>query len=110
MSTAALPGWLDPELLQWILVVALVVVAYLLFVVLRFVHRLLAKLVLCAALVGLGVSLWVQRAELQDCALTCECSLYGQEVVIPVEQLPEDLRTLDADGEVLCQRGSSILS
>ncbi len=110
MSAAALPGWLDPELLQWILVVALVAVVYLLFLVLRFVHRLLAKIVLLVALVGLGVSLWIQRADLQDCARTCECSLYGQEVVIPVEQLPEDLRTLDADGEVLCQRDSTVLS
>ena len=110
MSAAALPGWLDPELLQWILVVALAVVAYLLFVVLRFVRRLVAKLVLLIALVGLGVSLWAQRADLQDCAVTCECSLYGQEVVIPFEELPEDLRTLDANGEALCQRGSSMLT
>ncbi len=110
MSAAALPGWLDPELLKWILVVALVFVAYLLFAVLRFVRRLVAKIVLCIALVGLGVSLWAQRADLQDCAVTCECSLYGQEVVIPFEQLPEDLRTFDAKGEALCQRGSSMLT
>lgn len=89
---------------------ALVVVAYLLFLVLRFVHRLVVKLVLFVALVGLGVSLWVQRADLGDCALTCECSLYGQEVVIPVEQLPEELWTLDAQGEVLCRRDSSMLT
>lgn len=110
MSAAALPSWLDPELLQWLIVAALVVVTYLLFLVLRFVHRLVAKLVLFAVLVGLGVSLWVQRADLQDCALTCECSLFGQEVVIPFDQLPEDLRTLDANGEARCLSGASILT
>ena len=109
MSAAALPDWLDPELLQWFIVVILAVVAYLLYIVLRFVRRLVAKVVLFVVLVGLGVSLWVQRAELEDCALSCECSLYGQEVVIPVEQLPEHLRTFDANGEASCLNGSAIL-
>ena len=110
MSAAALPAWLDPELLQWIIVVVMAVVAYLLYIVLRFVRRLVAKVVLLVALVGLGLSLWVQRADLQDCARTCECSLYGQEVDIPFEQLPEDLRFSDENGDVGCRSGSLILA
>ncbi len=110
MSAAALPSWLDPELLQWLIVVVLAVVAYLLYIVLRFVRRLVAKVVLLVLLVGLGVSLWVQRADLEDCALTCECTLFGQEVVIPVEQLPEHLRTFDANGEARCSIGSEFLT
>lgn len=110
MSAATLPDWLDPELLRWLIVAVLAVVAYLLYIVLRFVRRLVAKVLLLVVLVGLGVSLWVQRADLEDCALTCECTLYGQEVVIPVEQLPEQLRTFDADGEAACSLGPEILS
>ena len=110
MSAAALPAWLDPELLQWIMVVALAVVLYLLYVVIRFVHRIVAKVMLLVALVGLGVSLWVQRGDLRDCAVTCECSLYGQAVDIPFEQLPEDLRFRDANGEAVCLSGSPILA
>ena len=106
MSAAALPDWLDPQLLRWLIVAVLAVVAYLLYIVLRFVRRLVAKVLLLVVLVGLGVSLWVQRADLEDCALTCECTLYGQEVVIPVEQLPENLRTFDANGEPSCSIGS----
>ena len=110
MSVAALPDWLDPELLRWLIVAVLAVVAYLLYIVLRFVRRLVAKVLLLVVLVGLGVSLWVQRADLEGCALTCECTLYGQEVVIPVEQLPEHLRTFDADGEATCAIGAERLS
>ena len=110
MSAAALPSWLDPELLQWLIVVVLAVVAYLLYIVLRFVHRLVAKVALLVVLVGLGVSLWVQRADLEDCALTCECTLYGQQVVIPVDQLPEHLRTIDANGVASCSIGAEILN
>ncbi|MCQ3805743.1 MAG: hypothetical protein OXB92_06955 [Acidimicrobiaceae bacterium] len=110
MSEAALPDWLDPEFLRLLIVAVLVVVAFLLYIVLRFVRRLVAKVVLLVLLVGLGVSLWVQRADLEDCALTCECTLYGQEVVIPVEQLPENLRTIDANGDAGCSIASEVLS
>ena len=106
MSAAALPSWLDPLLLQWIIVVALVVVGYLLYLVARFVRRLIAKVLLLVILASLGVSLWIQRADLQDCARTCECRLYGQEVVIPVDQLPEDLRTVDTNGMPTCLNAS----
>lgn len=102
MSTAALPSWLDPRLLQWIIVVVLVVLAYLLYVVLRFVRRLVAKIILVIILGVLGVSLWVQRSDLQDCVRTCECSLFGQEVVIPVDQIPEELRTINPDNTPGC--------
>lgn len=106
MATAALPSWLDPELLRWLILAALALLAYLLFLVLWFVRRLVAKLVLLSVLVGLGVSLWVQRADLKDCALTCQCTLYGLSVEIPLEQLPEHLRSLDNTGEVVCTPAS----
>ena len=81
MLLAALPDWLDPELLQWIILVVIAVLLYLMYVVVRF----------------------VQRADLENCARTCECSLYGQTVEVPWEQLPDDLRVRLADGEVGCR-------
>lgn len=110
MSAAALPSRLDPELLQWLIVAVLVVVAFLLYIVARFVRRLVAKVVLLVVLVGLGVSLWIQRADLQDCARSCECTLFGRQVVIPLDQLPEHLRAVDADGKALCSINSEFLS
>ena len=103
MLVAALPDWLDPNLLQWVILVAIVVLLYLMYVVVRFVQRAVIKIVLFALLAGIGVSLWVQRTNLQDCARTCECSLYGQTVDVPWDQLPEDVRVRLDDGDVGCR-------
>ncbi|MDW3218360.1 MAG: hypothetical protein R8F63_07075 [Acidimicrobiales bacterium] len=103
MLLAALPDWLDPELLQWIILVVLAVLLYLMYVVVRFVQRVVLKVALFLLLAGIGLSLWVQRADLDDCARTCACSLYGQDVEVPWEQLPEDVRVRLADGDVGCR-------
>ncbi len=99
MLLAVLPDWIDPELLQWILLVVLAVTLYFMYVVLRFVRRTVMKLLFFVALAGFGLSLWIQRTDLQDCARTCECSLYGQELEIPYAQLPDDVKQrLDEGG------------
>lgn len=100
---AALPDWLDPELLQWIILVVLAVMLYLMYVVVRFVQKAVLKLVLFGLLAGIGISLWVQRTDLENCARSCECSLYGQTVEVPWEQLPEDVRVRLGDGDVGCR-------
>ncbi len=102
MFVAALPEWLDPELLTWIILVVIAVLLYMMYVVVRFVQRVVLKVVLFVLLAGFGLSLWVQRTNLEDCARTCECSLYGQDVEVPWEQLPEDVRYRLADGNVGC--------
>lgn len=102
MFLAALPPWLDPELLRWILLIVIAVLLYLMYVVVRFVRRLVLKVVLFLVLTGVGLSLWVQREDLRSCARTCECRLYGQEVEIPADQLPEDLRIRLPDGGYGC--------
>ncbi len=99
----ALPDWLDPDLLQWIILVVIAVLLYLLYVVMRFVQRAVLKGALFVLLAGVGVSLWVQRTDLENCARTCECSLYGQDVEVPWEQLPEDVRVRLGDGDVGCR-------
>lgn len=103
MLVAALPEWLDPVLLQWILLVVIAVLLYLMYVVVRFVQRLALKTMLFLVLAAVGLSLWFQRTDLQDCARSCECSLYGQRVDIPWDQLPEDVRIRLADGDVGCR-------
>jgi hypothetical protein len=100
---AALPEWLDPELLKWLLFVVIALILYLMFVVVRFVQKVVLKVALFTLLAGLGLSLWVQRTDLDNCARTCECSLYGQTVDVPWDQLPEDMRIRLADGDVGCR-------
>lgn len=103
VQLAALPEWLDPEMLTWIILVVIAVLIYSMYLVVRFIQRVVLRSVLFVALAGLGLSLWVQRTDLENCARSCECSLYGQTVEIPWEQLPEDVRVRLADGEVGCR-------
>ena len=52
------------------------------------VRKLLLRLLLLAIIGTLAVSLWLQRADLQDCVQTCSCRLFGQEVAIPADANP----------------------
>lgn len=74
---------LDPDALRWLLLGAIALVLVAMFLVVRFVQKVAVKLVLFAVLAALGLSLWVQRVELADCAATCSCSLYGRDVEVP---------------------------
>lgn len=78
-----MPSWLDPDTLRWLILVAIGVTLVGMFLVVRFIQKLVTKTLVFAALAGLGLSLWVQREDLQDCVDTCSCSLYGQEVEMP---------------------------
>ena len=83
-----LGDWVDAESLQPILaggIVALVILAVLLMWVVR---KLLVRLLLIAVIGVLAASLWLQRADLQDCVETCSCRLFGQEVAIPEDANP----------------------
>ena len=78
------------------------------FVVVRFIQKVVTKLVIFAVLAALGLSLWVQREELSNCARECKCTLYGREVQIPASQIreiPQSERipgcVIDADGNVV---------
>ncbi|MYB02900.1 MAG: hypothetical protein F4011_00890 [Acidimicrobiaceae bacterium] len=80
--------WVDAESLQQIIVVAMVVLAVGAALVWRVVRRLLLRLVLVALIGALAASLWLQRADLQDCVDTCSCKLFGQEVDVPASANP----------------------
>lgn len=81
-----LPDWLDPETLQWVILTVIAVLLYLMYVVARTVRRALTRFLIFIVLAGVGLSLWIQRDDLQDCVDTCACSLYGQDVEIPEDQ------------------------
>ena len=84
-----LPEWLDAERLQWIILAVIALLLYGMYVVTRFVRKVITKFLLFILLAGLGLSLWLQREDLQECAETCECTLYGEEVAIPDDRRPE---------------------
>lgn len=83
-----LPEWLTAERLQWIILVALALNLYAMYLVAKLVRKAITKFLLFVVLAGLGLSLWIQREDLRDCVDTCECTLYGEDVVIPEERRP----------------------
>ncbi len=83
--------WVDAESLQPILLGATVVLVVGAALVWRGVRRLLVRLVLVALIGALAASLWLQRADLQDCVDTCSCRLFGQEVDVPADANPNCL-------------------
>ena len=84
--------WIDAESLQQIIVGAIAVLGVLAVLVLRIVRKLLLRLVLVVLIGALAVSLWMQRADLEDCIETCSCKLYGQEVTVPADANPSCAR------------------
>ncbi len=81
-----MPSDLDPDTLRWLILGAIALVLVAMFLVVRFVQRLMVKALLFGVLAVLGLSLWIQRDDLQDCADTCSCSLYGLDVEVPDER------------------------
>ena len=80
--------WADAESLQQILLAAMVVLAIVAVLVMRVVRRLLLRVVLVLLIGALTASLWLQRADLQDCVDTCSCRLFDQEVAVPADANP----------------------
>lgn len=80
--------WVDAESLQQIIVVALVILAIVAVLVMRVVRRLLLRFVLVLLIGALAASLWLQRADLQDCVDTCSCKLFGQDIAVPADANP----------------------
>lgn len=78
-----LPEALDPSTLRTVALVALVVLAVLVFLVVRFVQKVVLRLVVVGMLVIVGIGVWVQRAELSTCRTTGSCTFFGQDVQVP---------------------------
>ena len=80
--------WVDAESLPDIILGAIVVLGVLAVLVMWTVRKLLLRLVLIVLIGALAASLWLQRADLQDCVETCSCRLFGQEVAVPADVNP----------------------
>ena len=85
-----LPKSLDPDALRTVALVTLGVLAVLGFVVLRFVQKMVLRVVLLGALAGLGLFAWYERTELKDCVPDCACSFFGYDVQVPGCPAPRD--------------------
>jgi hypothetical protein len=78
-----LPEALDPSTLRAVAVGAVVVAAVLALLVLRFVRKMVVRVVLLGALAGVGIYAWSQREALEDCRADCACSFAGFDVQVP---------------------------
>ena len=83
-----LGDWVDAESLQPIITGVIVALGILAMVLMWIVRRLLLRLLLLTIIGALAASLWLQRADLQDCVETCSCRLFGQEVAVPADANP----------------------
>jgi len=78
-----LPQALDPETLRTAALVALAVVVIGIFLTLRFIQKMVVRVVIVGILVALGAGIWVQREELTACGSTGACTFFGQDVQVP---------------------------
>ena len=83
------PDWLTADRLQWVILGALAINLVAMWLVAKLVRKAITKFLLFVLLAGLGLSLWIQREDLQNCVDTCECTLYGQDVEIPENRRPD---------------------
>ncbi len=80
---AILPDKLEKYQVETAIVVLLVVCGVAMVLVLRTVQRASTRLVTLGLLFLVGVALWWQREELEDCRGQCECRVFGQDVRMP---------------------------
>jgi hypothetical protein len=86
---------IEPDQLKSAAIVAIVVLVVLAFLVMRFIQKLVLKLIMVVALVGAGLFVYTQRDSLDDCqkhvrevtVMTtedrCTCDFFGYEVKVP---------------------------
>jgi hypothetical protein len=84
-----LPDWLDVDNVRTIALLVGLAALVVAFMVIRFVQKMVVKLVATVLLVGLAALAWYQRADLGDCAKTCECKLLGFTIETPRSDSPE---------------------
>ena len=88
MIAAQLPSWANSDNLQWIALGVIVAMIVLMLLVLRFIQKLVLKGTLFGIFAIIGLIAWLERADLEDCARTCECSVVGFDVKIPADKNP----------------------
>jgi len=78
-----IPEALDADSLRLVILVVLVLVVVAMYVVIRYVQKMTTRAVMLIALAIVGVALFVERDNLEDCVDTCSCTLFGEDVTIP---------------------------
>jgi cobalamin biosynthesis protein CobD/CbiB len=83
-----LPETFDPDTLRTAGVVALVVLVLVAFFVMRFIQKMVLRVIMLGVLVGLGVFVWFERDNLEECVPNCACDIAGFEVQVPDCPMP----------------------
>ena len=83
-----LPDWIDPDNARTIALVVALAAIVLAVIVIRFVQKVVMKVAFTAVLALIALVAWTQRADLADCARTCECRVLGFDIEIPQDQRP----------------------
>ena len=83
-----LPEWVSPKLVENLTIVALVLLGVILLLILRFVSKLLLKLIFLTIVFALALGVWSERSELSGCISTCSCEIFGQNIQIPLDKNP----------------------
>ncbi|MFT7650151.1 MAG: hypothetical protein ACI8Y4_004917 [Candidatus Poriferisodalaceae bacterium] len=78
-----LPDWLDVERLEVAGIVMLAILVVLAFLVVRFVTRVLWRMLWVGLIALVAFGVWTERESLSECQATCSCELFGREVVVP---------------------------
>lgn len=84
-----LPESLDPSDLRTVALVVVVLAALVALLVVRFIQKMVLRVILVGALAGVGVFAWAQRSELQECVPDCACTFFGFDVQVPGCPSPE---------------------
>jgi uncharacterized membrane protein len=94
-----LPDWLDPSTLRTVSAVGIVAMLVAALVVARLVQKMVIRVVVLGIAVGLAAGVWAERAELGDCARTCDCRFFGLAVEPPAAVRERCAsRPLESDG------------
>lgn len=77
------PEWLDPDLARWLAVGALVLIVLVALWILRFIQKMVLRVVLLGVAAVLGLVLYLQQDALAECGPPeCSCQLFGFDVQI----------------------------
>ena len=77
---ADLPERVRSDQVETAIIVLLVVCAVVMVVVLRTVQKVATRMLMLGLLFLVGIGLWVQREQLQDCQGQCTCRLFAQDI------------------------------
>ena len=88
MLALTLPDSFTPANVRTLALVVAIAAVVLGLLVLRFVQKLLTKLIFTVMLAFLAYGAWHYRGDLGNCAKTCKCHVAGVDIKLPKSSLP----------------------